>query len=205
MQSAFEPVGFADGYDLAVALATLGLVGGVLIGTALVNWAVRRGVIQAPERFDSLDEVRFTTDETTPEDLAERRRDKVREDQPTDPLSLHLGIVAVAIGLGWGPHVSRRLMNRISGASLDLLIVGAVATVSLQAIGTHLAPFLLLAGAGILWSLSAVLFLAPRVVPTYWFERAAGDFGQSMGVTVTGLLLMRVADPPNRSGALRSR
>jgi glutamate:Na+ symporter, ESS family len=254
MQSAFEAVGFGDGYDLAVALATVGLVGGVLIGTAMVNWAVRRGVIEAPERFDSLDEVRFTTDEIKTEDLAELRRDKGREHQPTDPLSLHLGIVAVAIGLGWlfreglvlletltwgagedplvilgyvplfplamlggvavqivvdrmgwGPHVSRRLMNRISGASLDLIIVGAVATVSLQAIGTHLAPFLLLAGAGILWSLSAVLFLAPRVVPTYWFERAAGDFGQSMGVTVTGLLLMRVADPPNRSGALRSR
>jgi glutamate:Na+ symporter, ESS family len=95
-------------------------------------------------------------------------------------------------------------VSRISGASLDLIIVGAAATVSLQAIGTHLAPFLLLAGTGILWSLSAVLFLAPRVVPTYWFERVAGDFGQSMGVTVTGLLLMRVADPPNRSGALES-
>ncbi len=42
MQSAFEAVDFADGYDLAVALATVGLVVGVLIGTALVNWAVWR-------------------------------------------------------------------------------------------------------------------------------------------------------------------
>jgi glutamate:Na+ symporter, ESS family len=101
MQSAFEAVEFADGYDLAVALATVGLVGGVLIGTALVNWAVRRGVIEAPECLDSLDEVRLFDDKASPAELAELRRDKQREAQPSDPLSLHLGIVAVAIGVGW--------------------------------------------------------------------------------------------------------
>ncbi len=253
MQTAFDAVGFAEGYDLAVALATVGLVGGVLLGTVLINWAVRQGVIEPPEESSSLEEVRLYDDTVSPEDVAELQREKEREGQPTDPLSLHLGIVAVAIGLGWllreglvlvetltwgsgddplvilgyvplfplamlggvaiqvmvdrmgwGPHVSRRLMNRISGASLDLIIVGAVATVSLQAIGTHLVPLLFLAGGGIIWSIAAVLFLAPRVIPTYWFERAAGDFGQSMGVTVTGLLLMRVADPGNRSGAMES-
>jgi glutamate:Na+ symporter, ESS family len=253
MQRAFEAVDFAEGYDLAVALATVGLVGGVLIGTALVNWAVHRGVIEAPERLESLDEVRLIDEEPSQAEMMEVRRDKKREAQPTDPLSLHLGIVAVAIGIGWllreglvlvedltwgsgedpliilgyvplfplamlggvavqivvdrmgwGEQVSRRLMNRISGASLDLIIVGAVATVSLQAIGTHFVPLLLLAGGGIVWSLAVVILLAPRVIPTYWFERAAGDFGQSMGVTVTGLLLMRVADPSNRSGALES-
>ena len=253
MRPAFEAVGFDEGYDLAVALATAGLVGGVLIGTGLVNWAARRGIIQPPEGLASLDEVRLHDDAPAPGDLSELRREKEREAQPTDPLSLHLGIVALAIGvgwllreglvlvetltwgagddplvilgyvplfplamlggvgvqivvdrMGWGGQVSRRLMNRISGASLDLIIVGAVATVSLQAIGTHFVPFLLLASGGIIWSLSAVLLLAPRVIPTHWFERGAGDFGQSMGVTVTGLLLMRVADPENRSGALES-
>jgi glutamate:Na+ symporter, ESS family len=106
--------------------------------------------------------------------------------------------------MGWGEHVSRRLMNRISGASPNLIIVGAVATVSLQAIGTDFVPLLLLAGTGTVWSLAVILLLAPRVSPTYWFERAAGDFGQPLGVAVTGLLLMRVADHPNRSGALES-
>ncbi len=256
MQTAFEAVGFDEGYDLAIALATVGLVGGVLIGTGLINWGVRRGVIEAPERMDSLDDVRFFDEEPSGEEIAEFRREKERESQPTDPLSLHLGIVALAIVIGWlireglvgfeqmtwgrpvedgeplvilgyvplfplamvggvlvqlavdrmgvGDQVSRRLMNRISGASLDIIIVGAVATVSLQAIGTHFVPFLLLTTAGIVWSLAAVILLAPRVVPTHWFERAAGDFGQSMGVTVTGLLLMRVADPSNRSGAMES-
>ncbi|MFD1361846.1 hypothetical protein ACFQ4A_09290 [Lentibacillus salinarum] len=36
---------------------------------------------------------------------------------------------------------------------------------------------------------------------TYWLERGIGDFGQSMGITATGLLLMRVADPEMKSPA----
>ncbi len=31
-----------------------------------------------------------------------------------------------------------------------------------------------------------------------------GDFGQSMGMTASGLLLMKIADPENRSPALES-
>ncbi|MBE9042186.1 sodium:glutamate symporter, partial [Oscillatoriales cyanobacterium LEGE 11467] len=48
------------------------------------------------------------------------------------------------------------------------------------------------------------IFLAPRILPTYWFERGLGDMGQSMGVTATGILLLRMVDPENRSGAFES-
>jgi glutamate:Na+ symporter, ESS family len=58
--------------------------------------------------------------------------------------------------------------------------------------------------AGIAWNLGAFLLLAPRIVPEYAYERGLGDFGQSMGMTVTGLLLMRIADPPNRSRGLEA-
>jgi glutamate:Na+ symporter, ESS family len=40
--------------------------------------------------------------------------------------------------------------------------------------------------------------------PEFWFERGIGDLGQSMGVTATGLILMRVADPDNRTPALEA-
>lgn len=42
------------------------------------------------------------------------------------------------------------------------------------------------------------------MIPSYWFERGIGDFGQSMGMTASGLLLMKIADPDNRSPALES-
>ncbi|MFA9478793.1 sodium/glutamate symporter [Phycisphaerales bacterium AB-hyl4] len=258
MREAFIAADWEDGADLALGLATIGLVGGVIIGTILVNWAARKGHIKLDEDIAPLDEVDLHTSDVTTGEIRELQRDKQQESQPTDPLSLHLGLVAVAIGLGWlileglklleantwgyaapdatedpvrvfthvplfplamiggviiqitfdrlgkSDLISDRLMSRISGAALDFTIVAALGALSLQAIGANLGPFVLLAGAGIAWSVFGVFVLAPRIIPTGWFERGVGDFGQSMGVTVTGLLLMRVADPPNKSGAMQS-
>jgi ESS family glutamate:Na+ symporter len=67
-----------------------------------------------------------------------------------------------------------------------------------------LGAFLLLSVVGIAWNIFAFLYLAPRVIPSYWFERGLGDLGQSMGVTATGILLLRMVDPDNRSGAFES-
>jgi glutamate:Na+ symporter, ESS family len=272
MAPAFEAADFAEGTDLALTLATIGIVTGVLIGTVLINWAVRTGrtsIIAPGEAHpatlspDSLDL------SLTEQDARETEKLKRLEISPTDPLSLHFGIVAFAIGIGWtlleglrwierqtwgrpptpeeiqtalaagreapsalvlieyvplfplamiggvliqlvvdrmswGRFVSRPLMSRISGTALDLTIVTALATLSLQAIGEHLAPVLLLGAGGIAWCLFALLVIAPRVIPYNWFERGVGDFGQSLGVTVTGLLLMRMADPENRSGCFDS-
>lgn len=57
---------------------------------------------------------------------------------------------------------------------------------------------------GIAWNVSAFIFLGPHLLPAYWFERGIVDMGQSMGVTSTGLLLLRMVDPDNQSGAFES-
>jgi glutamate:Na+ symporter, ESS family len=92
-------------------------------------------------------------------------------------------------------------MERIQGLSLDLLIVAAIATLSLQVIADNLVPFLLLAGAGVAWNVGVFLLFARRMIPAFWFERGIGDLGQSLGVTATGLILMRVADPDGETPA----
>ena len=38
-----EDLGFGEGADLAVGLATVGIVGGIVIGIGLINWGVRTG------------------------------------------------------------------------------------------------------------------------------------------------------------------
>ena len=38
-----EDLGFPEGSDLALAIATVGVVGGIIIGVGLINWAVRTG------------------------------------------------------------------------------------------------------------------------------------------------------------------
>lgn len=252
MADTFSELGFEEGADLALGLATIGIVSGVLIGTVMINIAARRGVVKLDSEQDDPDELMTNDDRPSTEEFSEFKKDLVQESGTTDPLSLHIGLVGIAIVIGWlllsalqwveqvtwasdggleilahvplfpiamiggvivqlivmrfglEQHVSARTMSRIAGTALDFTIVAALATLSLTTLGDYFIPFLLLALTGIGWSLFVLIVIAPRVIPENWFERGIGDFGQSMGVTVTGLLLMRMADPKNKSGALES-
>ena len=46
------------------------------------------------------------------------------------------------------------------------------------------------------------LLLAPRILPTSWFERGLIEFGQATGVAASGLLLLNMVDPEDRNGTL---
>lgn len=249
----FDEFGFAEGADLALALATIGLVSGVVLGTVLINWAVRTGRIdpEGGSGSERAERVRSSGQDDL-DDLDDREPTDDSEQTATDPLSIHLGYVGLAIGIGWlmlrgleqveaatwggddgvellvhlplfpmamlggvvlqlvldriprERRVDRHLVNRISGTALDLIIVAAIGTLSLEAIGGNAGALAVLAIGGIAWNVGAFLLLAPRIVPAYPYERGLGDFGQSMGMTVTGLLLMRVADPSNRSGGIEA-
>ncbi|MGO2147130.1 sodium/glutamate symporter [Halomonas sp.] len=252
MADTFSDLGFEEGADLALGLATVGIVSGVLIGTLMINIAARRNIITPSNENDEPDDMIREDSRPSTEEFSEFKKDLMHEAGTTDPLSLHIGLVGIAILIGWlllsglqwveqatwasnggleilahvplfpiamiggvivqlvitrfglEHHVSTRTMARIAGTALDFTIVAALATLSLTTLGEYFLPFLLLAVAGIAWGLFVLIVIAPRVIPEGWFERGIGDFGQSMGVTVTGLLLMRMADPSNKSGALES-
>jgi ESS family glutamate:Na+ symporter len=100
--------------------------------------------------------------------------------------------------------IDRVQMERISGASLDFLVVSAVATIRLDVVLAHWMPLLALVVAGVVWSAFTVLYFGPRLFQTAWFERAIADFGQATGVTATGLMLLRTVDPENKTCAAAS-
>lgn len=122
---------------------------------------------------------------------------------PLFPLAM-IGSVAVQLAVDkFAKHevLSAGLMQRINGLALDLLIASAIASLSLSIIGRHLWPFLLLAAAGIAWNVFAFVVLSRLLLPEDRLERGLSDFGQSMGTTGLGLLLLRIADPERRSDA----
>jgi ESS family glutamate:Na+ symporter len=97
--------------------------------------------------------------------------------------------------------VDHSLMQRLSGTALDYLVVAAVSTIRLNVIAESIIPFFILVCVGIAWNVFCVTWLARRVLPTHWFERAIAEMGQSMGVTATGLLLLRAVDPESETDA----
>lgn len=122
---------------------------------------------------------------------------------PLFPLCMIGGlIVQVCISrfAGTSP-VDRGLMQRIGGTALDFLVVAAISTIRLEVIAKGLAPFLVIVAGGILWNVFCVMVVAKRMLPDAWFERAIAEMGQSMGVTATGLLLLRVVDPQSETEA----
>lgn len=93
------------------------------------------------------------------------------------------------------------IIRRIQNCALDFLVVAAIATIRVEVVAEGLIPLLLLVAAGIGWNVCCVIFLARRVFRTAWFERAIAEMGQSMGITATGLLLLRVVDPEYETDA----
>ncbi len=244
----FRELGFASGADLALGMATFGVVAGVVLGTVLINWAVWRGHLAAPDKLGPDDSEALSSPENVDAPPPEARL----QDQSIEPLSVHLGFVAFAVGLGWllleglvlaerhllipwgwpalmdhiplfplamiggvlvqllgsrlgyARLIDRRLMNRIGGLALDLLIVAALATLSLQVLGDNLVVLLALILAGITWNLFGFLVLARMMFPRDWVTNGLANFGQGMGMTVVGLLLVRMSDPHGRSGAMEA-
>ena len=250
MADTFVTLGFEDGADLALGLATVGIVSGIVAGTALADWGRRKGHIQSltkvVEEPDDVPELTHTETRET-----RRQRARLMRNLLIDPLSLNFGFVGIAIVIGWlilkglvllesltwgnngfevmtyvplfpmtliggiivqivmermglASLIIQPLMKNIAGVALDVVVVTALASISLAVLGSNIGPFILLSIAGIVWNIFAFVYLAPRLIPTHWFERGIGDMGQSMGVTATGILLMRMVDPDNRTGAFES-
>lgn len=249
MADAFRAYGWEDGIDLGLTVATVGMIVGVVLGMALVNWAHRKGVVKEVRSFEE-------------RPLHERRGVHLRHERPIaglqtvcsdsiDSLAWHVAVVGLAVGIGYlmllglraaetalFPAATHRLfqafplfplcmiggvllqsgarvcgcsllvdhgqMQRISGAALDYLVLSAVTTIKLSVVAANWMPLLALCLAGTLLSVLLVVFLAPRLFRESWFERAIAEFGQSTGVTATGLLLLRTVDPENRTIAAAS-
>ncbi len=122
---------------------------------------------------------------------------------PLFPMAL-IGGILVQLGmvrLGLDALIIPRLTKNIAGMALDVVVVTALASISLQVIGGNLGIFLVLSLAGLTWNICFFIYYAPRIFPDYWLEKGIGDLGQSMGVTATGILLLTMVDPENKSGA----
>lgn len=245
----FDFLGWKEGKDLGFTMATAGMVIGIVVGMALINWALRKGIVQNIRKLEDaepLEQLGFYS----PEQERPHAGVQTVYSDSIDSLALHISVVGMALLLGLGmkefclacdpflPECIQKLrimqsfplfpfcmigglivqallvwgkldcfldhgqIQRIAGASLDFLVVAAVASIRLDFIFAFWQPLLILILGGLFWNLFCVLFLAPRIFKQDWFERAIAEFGQMSGVTATGLLLLRTSDPENKTTAL---
>jgi ESS family glutamate:Na+ symporter len=102
-------------------------------------------------------------------------------------------LAAVRFGFEWA--VNRRAVEGIGGLSVDGIVVCAIGTLSVSALGAHLGPLLLLAVASVGWSVFVTMVIGPRVFPKHWFEHSLAEFGESQGNVATGFVMVDMVDP----------
>ena len=125
---------------------------------------------------------------------------------PLFPLAMLGGIIVQVLGArtGVANYFDRKTFERILGFSLDYLVVAAIASIDLQVFMDYFWPFIILMAAGLLWVIFITWFIAPRLLPDAWFERAITEYGMQTGVTALGLMLLRVVDPKFETPAAES-
>ena len=238
MGPVFDQLGYPEMKDYALVSATGGIMGAIIVGMALVNWAVRKGYVEKKVRpgvdLEALGGV-------IPREHRPAAGKVTVSSDVIGSLSLHLVFAGAAILLGWlmkqgllllatepeatvskivssfplfplcmlggvivqgladrfdpHEHMDEGLMLRIQNCALDFLVVAAIATIRIDVVARQWLPITLLIAAGIGWNVLMLTVFARRAFKDAWFERGIAEMGQSMGVTATGLLLLRVVDP----------
>ena len=97
--------------------------------------------------------------------------------------------------------VDSRVRDHITGPLTDFAVIAAIAGLPIRAVAGYTVPILVMTALGFAVTVG-VLLLCRRVLRGCWFEQMIASFGMATGVFITGILLLRIADPQNRSGAL---
>ena len=218
----FNDLGFSEGTDLGLGIATIGLISAIVFGTVMSNLGRDNESGDLKLNHDERKRIEVT-DVSFPlqmgilastiaiawivlEGLVALESAILPEDSfrifqyiPLFPVAMLCGLAVqvTARSLGWDSFISKYHINAISNLALDLLIVAALGSLSLQALQKNASVVLILAGVGVAYNLTIYYGLARYVFGEGWRVRGLGELGQSMGTTAIGLILIKQGSPKN--------
>ena len=95
----------------------------------------------------------------------------------------------------------RSTFQRIQGMALEVLVVGAMASIKIPVVIAYWAPLLITSIVVILLMLLWLFWLSPRIFSQCWFEQGIIRFGAFCGVAAVGYMLLRTSDPKMETDA----
>ncbi|MDR3138695.1 MAG: hypothetical protein LBT95_03365 [Treponema sp.] len=103
---------------------------------------------------------------------------------------------------GLGNLIDRKTKSRIAGVCSDYAITAAIASLPVQAILEYILPILVMVGLGYICTYIFLFALFKRFFSDCYFERAISLWGNSTGVFLTGLMLLKICDPDYKTPVL---
>jgi ESS family glutamate:Na+ symporter len=107
---------------------------------------------------------------------------------------------------GWMKYdyTSNYLLERLSGASFDFMIVAAISAISIYMLKGYIVPFLIITTIGGLVTVFFIVWLAKRVYREETLENTLAMYGMLTGTISTGIALLREVDPHFQTNAARN-
>ena len=97
--------------------------------------------------------------------------------------------------------LDRKIFLRLQGMALEILVVGAMASIRVPVVIAYWAPLLITAVTVTTLMLVWLFWLSPRIFSDNWFEHGIIRFGAFTGVAAVGYMLLRTADPKMETDA----
>src|SRR5215471_4660849 len=230
----FKEYGAGDLVDVGLGLATIGLVTGVVIGTILINYAIKSRSIPVARQSPTTPDEDLDIDHHLPRpgqepmdewqgmsqvtaaatalgasialgfvllELFRWTFDLLGSDFfekfPLFPFTIIRGVLvqlaAVRYGFSWA--VNRRAVEGLGGLSIAGIVICAIGTLSLRALGNNIGPLLILAVLSVALSIFLVLVIGRRIFERDWFEHSIAEFGEGQGNVATGFMMVDMVDP----------
>ncbi|MDD7593107.1 MAG: sodium/glutamate symporter [Peptoniphilaceae bacterium] len=225
---------------VGITTATFGLVGGILIGITIINWAARKGhTVMLDKPADIPEDLRLGYQKDIDKQGSTGRETMLSSS--VDTFAFHLSIIffacllayafvnlmksmnvpilssisvwaygMIAMFLLWfliqGVHadslVDDKVKGKITGAMTDFAVIGAVASLPLQAVASYIVPILVMVVIGYIVTTGLLFLLMKYCIKGYWVEHLVSVLGMATGVFLTGVLLLRICDPDLKSPVL---
>lgn len=237
-----QQYGVGDLVPVGLGLATIGIVSGIVVGTTLVNYAIRSPSIPVVRQTPPSPDEDFDIDHHLP-GPDDRPMDEWKGMAQVTAAAVFLGVtIALAIALlalfravfhlagsdffdrfplfpftfpaavivqlcarryhfEWA--VNRRAVEGLGGIAIDGVIICAVGTLSLGAIGANIGPLIIMAVAAIGWSVFVTLVIGRRIFRQHWFEHSIPEFGESQGMLACGFVMLDMVDPSRQTDVVR--
>ena len=237
-----EAYGAGELVEVGLGLATIGLVTGVVVGTILVDYAIKSPSIPVARQNPTSPDEDLDIDHHLPRPGQEPMDEWQGMSQvtaagvalgvaiavglvlleffrwlfdlfgsdffekfPLFPFTIVGGVLvqlaAVRFGFGWA--VNRRAVEGLGGLAIDGIVICAIGTLSLGALGDNVGPLVILAVASVAWSIVLVLLIGRRVFEQDWFEHSIAEFGEGQGNVATGFMMVDMVDPARQTGVAR--
>lgn len=123
---------------------------------------------------------------------------------PVFSVAFIIGYILLFIfkGIKAEKYFDKRIFERISGSSTDLLVGFGIASIQLSIVIEYALPLTLLLLFGIGFVFFMYKFMAPMFFKEYHTEKGIFSWGWGTGTVAMGVALLRIVDPELESGTL---